>query len=348
MAITKKPAVQKKRRKSKALPGKSGDIYRDIFDTSGAALAVISEDGTFVLVNANFEEMSGYTKAEIEGMKSWNELALPDHIGKLASYTASTIEDKMHLPQVIAFDLINSTGRCVPVLLSLRHLPGTRQAVATITEGSVQRRFEEMLRAIENRYRTLVSIVPVGVFRTKIDSPGKLLWGNPALVRMYGFESLAAMLKDPITAHYAETGDRDRFIAEIAETGVVRDITSLQRRRDGSCFWARITARAVKNREGSVGMIEGIVEDITDELAVRDTAEHHRHLASTAIREVTGFGICTTGPDGVLTLVNRGLLDMLGYSSDELIGRSTPLIFHSGPELEARGGRALTRVRPPG
>ncbi|WP_049891148.1 PAS domain S-box protein [Methanohalobium evestigatum] len=47
--------------------------YRTIFETTGATTATASEDTTVQLVNKEFERLSGYSKQEIEGQKSWTE-----------------------------------------------------------------------------------------------------------------------------------------------------------------------------------------------------------------------------------------------------------------------------------
>ena len=46
----------------------SEDRYRSVFENSGAAIMIIEEDTTLSMVNAQFEKLSGYTRAEIEGI----------------------------------------------------------------------------------------------------------------------------------------------------------------------------------------------------------------------------------------------------------------------------------------
>ncbi|MCU0651086.1 MAG: PAS domain S-box protein, partial [Candidatus Omnitrophica bacterium] len=49
------------------------DKYRVIFETTGTATAIFEEDKTISLANTEFEQVSGFSKAEIEGKKLWTE-----------------------------------------------------------------------------------------------------------------------------------------------------------------------------------------------------------------------------------------------------------------------------------
>jgi two-component system, sensor histidine kinase and response regulator len=47
--------------------------------------------------------------------------------------------------------------------------------------------------------------------------------------------------------------------------------------------------------------------------------------------------IVATNPDGMITLFSDGAERMLGYTSEEMVGKQTPAIFHVASEVEARG-----------
>src|SRR6185437_7485608 len=47
--------------------------------------------------------------------------------------------------------------------------------------------------------------------------------------------------------------------------------------------------------------------------------------------------IIATGPDGLITVFNSGAERMLGYNTDEMVGKQTPAAFHLESEIEDRG-----------
>jgi PAS domain S-box-containing protein len=49
------------------------------------------------------------------------------------------------------------------------------------------------------------------------------------------------------------------------------------------------------------------------------------------------IAIIATGPDGTISLFNRGAERLLGYAASELVGQATPACFHDADEVAARG-----------
>ncbi len=342
MPVKKKREVPKKK-PAAAKPDRVRGLYQEIFENAAIAMAVIDEDGTFVRVNARFGMISGYAHDEIVG-RNWKDLVSGDIVEKIRQYTGELMKQDGTIPPTCSFDLPDKTGGTVPLLLSIRRIPGTRQVIASLTETSVQRRLEEMLRATEARYRTLVNDNPVGVYRNRLEQPGRFLWANPALIRLYGYESLAELLKTPVLQVYADPADRDRFIRELTENGEVHGFEARQKKVDGSPIWVRITARPKKSREGKTEWVEGIVEDITMERAARSADFQKQRLTTAAFYSTRGIGIVTTDCSGIITLVNPGIERMLGYTAAELVGKETPLLFMSESERDARSHLLTSRA----
>ena len=51
----------------------SEETYWTLFETTGTATIIIEEDTTISRSNTRFEQLSGYSKREIEGKKSWRD-----------------------------------------------------------------------------------------------------------------------------------------------------------------------------------------------------------------------------------------------------------------------------------
>jgi PAS domain S-box-containing protein len=77
-----------------------------------------------------------------------------------------------------------------------------------------------------------------------------------------------------------------------------------------------------RNASGEIIGITGISRDITElkrtEETLRESEERYREIVETAEE-----GIATHEPDGTITYVNQRMADMLGYSREEVIGRSS-------------------------
>jgi len=121
------------------------------------------------------------------------------------------------------------------------------------------------LRNAERRYRSLFDNAIEGIFRTSPD--GRYLDANPALARIYGFDSpldLMNNLSDIGAQLYVDPGRRQAFIDAIQRRGSISGFESQVRRRDGRLIWISENARAVHDEFDRLVCYEGTVEDVTE------------------------------------------------------------------------------------
>jgi diguanylate cyclase (GGDEF)-like protein/PAS domain S-box-containing protein len=143
---------------------------------------------------------------------------------------------------------------------------GSVIAIEGIIQDITERELSsQSLREAERRYHSLFDNAIEGIFRT---SPaGKYLDANPALARIYGFDSiedLMASLGDIRRQLYVDPGRREEFMSVIRVRGSVAGFESEVYRKDGSTIWISENARAVFDAAGNVQHYEGTVEDITE------------------------------------------------------------------------------------
>jgi PAS domain S-box-containing protein len=114
------------------------------------------------------------------------------------------------------------------------------------------------------RYASIVQNAVEGIFQSSPD--GHYLLVNPALAKLYGYESpaeLIAGVEDISQGIYVDPEARQQFKRLMARDGEVRGLEYRVRRKDGSIIWISEHARAVKDDEGKVLYYEGFVQDIT-------------------------------------------------------------------------------------
>src|SRR3984893_4896476 len=104
----------------------------------------------------------------------------------------------------------------------------------------------EALRRAEQKYRSIFENATEGIFQTT--SEGKYLSANPALARMYGYDSpeeLLADLTDISGQLYLESDRRGIFTSAMRRDGRIEDFESQVYRRDRSVIWILVNAHAV-------------------------------------------------------------------------------------------------------
>ncbi|NJK60820.1 MAG: PAS domain S-box protein [Oscillatoriales cyanobacterium SM2_1_8] len=118
--------------------------------------------------------------------------------------------------------------------------------------------------AQENQgYRLLFEQAAEGIFQTTAD--GQYLRVNPALARIYGYDSpadLLARVQDIGTQLYVDPQQRERFLALMAAAGAVTDFEAEIYRKDGSTTWIVESAHRIWAADGRFLYFQGTVRDV--------------------------------------------------------------------------------------
>jgi PAS domain S-box-containing protein len=135
----------------------------------------------------------------------------------------------------------------------------------TSVDITEQKRAIEALGAAEKRYRDIFENAGEGIFQSTPD--GRYIVANPALARMYGYESPEELIRsceDIWRQIYVDPLRRDEFKTVMTEHGFVRGFEFEGFRKNGTAFWISINARAVSDQHGSILYYEGTGQDITE------------------------------------------------------------------------------------
>jgi two-component system sensor histidine kinase/response regulator len=125
-------------------------------------------------------------------------------------------------------------------------------------------RVQEALREAEERYRALVDNLPIGLYRNTPGPEGRFLAANPAMARMLGCDSVEELMQLRVADVYADPAERKHFSDRLLAEGHVSGIELHLKKKDGSSFWASVSARAIRGPDGQVQYFDGTVEDITE------------------------------------------------------------------------------------
>jgi PAS domain S-box-containing protein len=135
---------------------------------------------------------------------------------------------------------------------------------------------EAAIDEAEDSFRSIFERAVPGIFQTT--PGGNYIRANPALARIYGYDSPAEMLErltDIGRQLYVDANRRGEFIELMRENGSLTGFESAIYRRDGSVIWISENCREVRSTRGELVYYEGTVEDITQ----RKLAEAELKLA---------------------------------------------------------------------
>ena len=146
-------------------------------------------------------------------------------------------------------------------------------------------------RRAEEKYRSIFENAVEGIFQTTAE--GRFVTANPALARMFGYESSEELLEevsDVAEQLYAEPERRAEFNRLVRRDGFVSGFEVRAYRKNGSVMWASVSARAACDAEGEIMGYEGTVVDITErkraEEALRQSEELYRSVVEQAAENI--------------------------------------------------------------
>jgi two-component system, cell cycle sensor histidine kinase and response regulator CckA len=182
--------------------------------------------------------------------------------------------------------------------------------------------FENKTAAAESaasQYRTLFEGNLAAVYVSTFD--GQLLDCNSAFLRMYGFDSKEEALADSHISDCADSSERRVFLDALNRHGQVLNYECRHHRKDGTPFWILERATIVTDSFGR-RVIEGTAIDITERKQAEIALKQSEERFATIFRQ-SPIGCAIISSDGRFLNANDHLLNTLGRTADQVIGKST-------------------------
>src|SRR2546423_5360441 len=172
-------------------------------------------------------------------------------------------------------------------------------------------------REAERRYRELFDSIQEGLFFATPD--GRFLDVNDAMVRMLGYQSRDELLRADVGPHlYPAPAARERFLKALSERGVLRNYEETLRRKDGTLLHTLQNITAVRDAQGKVAQIRGLMLDVTEQKTFQSQLQRERDF-NQKILNTTQSMILVLDTAGLISYANRRCFES-GYREDELIG----------------------------
>jgi len=172
-------------------------------------------------------------------------------------------------------------------------------------------------REAERRYRELFDSIQEGLFFATPD--GRFLDVNDAMVRMLGYASREELLRAEVGSHlYPAPAAREKFLAKLAEHGVLRNYDETLRRKDGTLLHTLQNITAVRDAAGRIAQIRGLMLDVTEQRTFQSQLQRERDF-NQKILNTTQSMILVLDTAGLISYANRRCYE-LGYQEKDLIG----------------------------
>jgi PAS domain S-box-containing protein len=269
------------------------DQFRNLFETSLDAISIRSlRTGKILSVNPQFEKIMGYPSREIIGQTDL-EAGLVIDEGSAQELIREIADGKVVSNREIAFRKKGGGETCMGLVSgTLGRFEGEPAIVLSTRDITERREAQRLVRESEERFRSLASSAPIGIFRS--DAAGRCTYTNPRWQQMTGLTFEQNLGDGWIAAVHAE--DRERVAAEwhhFAHGGDELDTEFRFQRPGVGAHWVWATAAAVRSASGEVLGYVGTSQDISARKAIEqlrhDLVRMLSHDIKNPLATVLGF-----------------------------------------------------------
>ncbi|MDO8140340.1 MAG: PAS domain S-box protein [Candidatus Brocadiales bacterium] len=312
------------RKKTEQKVVESEKRYRLLFDSlsEGVYQSEPTEDGVFTWMNQAGAEILGYkSPGEVIGTKVKDIYVNPDDrkmvVEKLnkegvwksfTSFCKRNNGEQFYMERT--FTLVNDEmGNPVRIDGIFRD----------ITE---RKRMEEELQETVRHHRQLLNSLKEGIYQCEPTKDGVFTWINQAGAEILGYRLPEEVIGTKVKDIYVNPDERRRVVERLGKEGVLKNFSSLCKRKNGEHYFMERTSTIIKDESGNPIRIEGIFRDISERKKLEeDLRESERQLRGLLNSLKEGIYQCEPAEDGVFTWINQAGAEILGYKSpDEVIG----------------------------
>jgi PAS domain S-box-containing protein len=234
-------------------------FFENIFEASKDAIGYAALDGTILLINRAFSELTGFSREELLSMNVRD--LIPEQHKKQRDHVVAQVLQTGE-PSEYEIEYLRKNGSQVPVSIAVfvvKREDGKSMGVAAIVRNLTERKHAE------EQFRLVVESSPNGLLM--VDGQGIIRMVNRQIDQLFGYER-AELIGQPVEILVPQhrrsnhAGDRAEFIAhsESRAMGKGRDLYGV--RKDGQEFPLEIGLSPIRTPDGM--RVLASVVDITE------------------------------------------------------------------------------------
>ncbi|MGF1534331.1 MAG: PAS domain S-box protein [Bernardetiaceae bacterium] len=178
---------------------------------------------------------------------------------------------------------------------------------------TAQKNAEAALSDKEQLLNSIYQNINEGIYRSTTKG---LLYVNEAFVQMFGYQSQEEILQIDLRQLYARIPDRELLQDLLRQQNTYTNQEILFSRKDGSTFWASVSAIQYKAPEGEI-YFDGAIRDVTEQRAAEQALKESQALLASINQNITE-GIYRSNRQK-LVYANEAFVLLFGFETVEEI-----------------------------
>jgi PAS domain S-box-containing protein len=251
------------RKKARQTLQESEARYRTFFENTGTTMLIFEEDTTITFVNAEYERLTGYSKEETEGKRSWRR-SLPEKERKrVERYNRLRLKGDRSVPRQYETWITDRFGNRKNLFVSVDVIPGTKKCIASVMDITKSHEMTKAIRESESRYRAIVEDQTELICRLSPDH--KLTFVNMAFCRCFGIgpEDLLGRQLFPLI-HEEDQALVKKWLARLSREHPSVTYEHRVLNTEQKILWQEWTGRVLFDEQGRLTEYQAVGRDITN------------------------------------------------------------------------------------
>lgn len=298
----------------------SEERFAQIFNLSPYRMGIVRiRDGMILDVNETWVREMGYLREEIVNHSITESPWLDDETRDKLQLRLK--EGKSFYGLEVLVRSRNGEERVVLGSAELIIRDGEPCFIWAANDITERKRAEEAVFVSEQKFAKAFRSSPVGIGVTRV-SDGQYLDVNDTLTKALGFRRDELIGRSTLELNlWQDPAERERFFAELAREGTLRDLETEFRTREGKVIIAQCSAEVIEI--GGEPCVLSVILDITERKRAEEAVRISEEKFAKAFRSSPVAISVTNLATAKFHEVNEAMEKFIGYSRDELIGRST-------------------------
>ena len=298
----------------------SESFYRTLFENTGTASIIVDEDSTILMVNTQFETLSGYSKEVVEGKKRWKEMVLEEDLEKLEKYHSMRRNDIGTPPNSYEARLIDKEGNIKIIRIDVAMIPGTKRTIASLNDLTDLKLAEKKLKTALERFYTILSNLSISILLVTEEMLVEFV--NPAFCDYFDLNespeeltgiTVAEMIEKVKPAYKSPDEAIDR-INEIVNRWQPVTGEEVHFNHGITCLRDFIPIFVGNKPYGRLWVHVDITERKKMEKKLADSERQYKYIV-----EKSAAGIFILDKNGIIQYLNGEMSDLLQFSKNEML-----------------------------
>lgn len=298
-----------KRLRNKKAVQESEKRYRGIFDNTGTAKALLDDELNIELVNKEFEKISGYEKAELEGHLKFRDFLFQDDLNKLISFMEESQNQRNNISEKYELRFIDKSGNIKETIGAISNVPGTRKFNLSIMDITEFKYAMEELKKSEKKYQTIFEKSGTAMLKIRKDTIIDMV--NSKFVELFGYGK-------------KEVEGKKSWTEIVVEKYLPKMEKYHQQRRENPnsapvSYECEVIDKSGNSRKVILN-VSMIPETDKSLVSIIDISDRKGFFEFGAMLDTLDIGMFILDSDGTITKANRRVLEILDSSEESLVG----------------------------